>query len=253
MIGVLMPEPAKTLAVIGVCLAAAWLGGCAKPLDLASTPPQLHPFAASELSAAPIPRGVDLIALRQGERVYQRVDETGAPPVVHAVTPSTDAPPRMWIEDRLNRQQRQVDTADGRLALHTVIDDKFDAHSTFAEPLINLDPALSPGESITVATQVRVRSQADLSKEKDRGESTNTVTYDGRQRLNTPAGEFDCYRFTSEYRGKFDLASVTSRTIAWYADGVGLVAQVYSERLVMLVLPVNKRYAIVLSDYPTGG
>lgn len=47
--------------------------------------------------------------------------------------------------------------------------------------------------------------------------------YKGRERVHTPAGDFDCIKFYTEQKEKVMLISETEYTVDWYAQHIGLV------------------------------
>lgn len=223
--------------------------GC--EVDLTTTPELMHPYAATGLVAEPMPDWVRLGVTRYGETEYERIDKENAPPVVHdAGRPTLKKSLGIWVDDQLNNQSRHLFNTDKQQWINAVIDRKHNVFTEFESPLVNVDSTLAPGESVTVETRAIVRDLDDRDRIKDRGDCTSTLTYDGSQKLNTPAGTFKCYRFTSEYSAKFRLAKVTNTAVAWYADEVGLVAKVYNERITAVFVPLTKSYAIVLSKPP---
>lgn len=153
---------------------------------------------------------------------------------------------------RSTRYREGIDTAqlvrddDGRMLMKTIDKDKHDVRTVFKPPIPVLIPDASVGETLEFEGTAHVYKRDHLDKVWSEGPYHLTVIDEGRQTLNLPAGQFQCRRYRVDYRGRFSVASVTSRTIAWYASGVGLVAEHYEESGVFLFVPWKENYTVVL-------
>lgn len=49
--------------------------------------------------------------------------------------------------------------------------------------------------------------------------------YKGKERVHTPAGDFDCIKIYTESKAKFMLFSEKEYSMSWYAKGVGIVKE----------------------------
>ena len=67
-----------------------------------------------------------------------------------------------------------------------------------------------------------------------RGTGTSTIAYRGIQHITTPAGDLEAHLIRSEFTTDFGVASARRITDRWYAEGVGLVAESFEEKIVVL-------------------
>ncbi len=241
------------LRTCGLLILMAAAAGCSTAIDLTDTPEPIRPFAASSLDEpTALPPGVDLMPLRVGRWVYKHIGGDDAEPFVQRIEPAGNGSAPFRRHDEALGQVNHVSRdGRGRILLHAVEDHEHKVITRFARPLVVCDPSITPGQVITTDTEITIANLKTPGKVKDRGPCAMELRYVGRQRLRTPAGEFDCYILQRNYRMKISKASVSSETVIWCADGAGIQARLYKEsgRALMLLSWFN-RHEVVLVESP---
>lgn len=244
---------AMILRTCGLLAFFAATTGCSTTIDLSGTPEAIRPFAVSALTEpTALPEGADLMPLRTGRWEYRLLGDHEAEPFVECIEPADSqiAPYRQHSETLGQVSYLSTDER-GRVLLHGVEDHEHAVLTRFVRPLVIYDPGIGPGQTITTKTEMTLADLGTPEKIKDRGPCAMDLTYIGRQRLRTPAGERDCYVLQRNYRVKLKFASVSSETVAWCADGQGVQAQLYKESGRALVVPWFKHHGIVLVESPS--
>jgi hypothetical protein len=118
------------------------------------------------------------------------------------------------------------------------------------EPLVR--KGMKPGDQISHKTDVRAVKLNHPSHERSHGYLDITVTYMGRRKVTTPAGQFDTYLIRRDIKSDVTPVKQTDTIYAFYADGVGIVAQVsHLDVDAAFVYRQNTRTGLVLQSLPT--
>lgn len=255
------------VVVFAVCAGAACAlaGGCgtARPaalkLDVLTTRPATEPLelAAVVGTAAPVHaeakggavttteylenRGVVRVERerRAGEMIERRV----------LLAKGEEATPLVESLYRLNE--------DG-LVLVEEINYEEDVEVVFDPPLVVFPPMLAPGERVEQKLTMTVHPLGDRSRVRARGPVKASVTYEGRERISIPAGEFDAAKVTAVLEAVLNIARVKNTTEEWIAvepdsgTAVPPVEETPSmlaerrEEITRVLLPSTKRRLLVL-------
>jgi len=225
--------------------------GCTRPLANEVGPAQM---ADHVLSPATQPLMINpfsnLSPLRAGTWEYKYVDDKhNDEACTFRLEPGENG---IWERHAPQIKHVRFVSSDGKggILLHKVEDQGRNAITFFEKPLVVYTPDLKPNEPLTTTTHARVTRFKTPDKDLDSGTSSMTITLDGEQRIKTPAGEFDTMRIKMEFKSMFKMAEVSSVAWVYYADGVGIVAEDYSETGRALVFPWFKSRTILLVDYP---
>ena len=111
----------------------------------------------------------------------------------------------------------QVDLASERLVVY--------------RPALVLTPGIRPGETKSVKTHVTSYRTDSPDEREYKGLLDYQTTYVGAYRVNTPAGSFDARLLIHRYDMSIGPATVEYESLAFYADEVGKVAEVVSEKV----------------------
>ena len=119
--------------------------------------------------------------------------------------------------------------------------------NTFDPPLIVMPAPEALGSPLSVTSKVvtSLRNGPTLG----RGTAEVTLTPLGVEMLETPAGSFKCRAFELRVNAKLVLGQVQSRDTLDYADGIGLVAETYSENTNVLFIRSATVRKTVLKSY----
>lgn len=123
--------------------------------------------------------------------------------------------------------------------------------NTFDPPLVVMPAPDALGSPLSVTSKVvttlglsnRPGLQVGL------GTAELTLTPLGAETLETPAGSFKCRAFEVRVNANLVLGQVQSSDILDYADGVGLVAEVYSENTTVFFIRSSMMRKTVLQGY----
>lgn len=118
-------------------------------------------------------------------------------------------------------------------------------------PGLVLEPRMRVGESKRVQTQLSTHRGSASAKVEYRGKLDYTITYVGAYRLTTPAGVYDARLLHHEYEMSIGPATARYRSYGFYAEDVGMVAEVSEEKITALLLyRRSDRSARVLAEPP---
>ncbi|TVQ75606.1 MAG: hypothetical protein EA380_10375, partial [Phycisphaeraceae bacterium] len=116
-----------------------------------------------------------------------------------------------------------------------------DRITNFDPPMTIMPAQLSPDAPYEERFRVTITSLKAPDRIEQRGSGTSTIAYRGIQHITTPAGEFEAHLIRSEFTTDFGMASARRITDRWYAEGVGLVAESFEERIVVLGINAETR------------
>lgn len=103
-------------------------------------------------------------------------------------------------------------------------------------PGLVLEPRMRVGETKRVQTALSTYRGETSDKVEYSGRVDYATTYLGAYRVNTPAGVFDARLLVHEYDMNIGPATAHYRSYGFYADGVGMVAEVSNEKVTALLL-----------------
>lgn len=188
-----------------------------------------HPIFSEALDE---PRS--LLAPDELPYVYQVYQESGPEAIeMHRFVAISEVRGMSHLEYQLNATESQllrVSDEQGVL-IEGAIDRKEGVKTEFtpAKPL--LPKALSPGQSLTAVTQVRVLDLAHPEKVRHSGELHLTLTHLGSFHGKVPSGDYDTILMRLESRGKIGPAEIDHRQYYFFAEDTGLVAFLESRRI----------------------
>lgn len=145
-------------------------------------------------------------------------------------------------------------TEEGALVLVEEINYEEDVEVVFDPPLVVLPPSLAPGETFKQSLTMTVHPLGDRSRVKARGPVKSRVTYEGRERIVIPAGEFDAAKVTTVFEAALNIARVTNTTEEWIAAGEenpAAAAPMLAERreeVTRVLVPSTKKRLMVLLE-----
>ena len=118
-------------------------------------------------------------------------------------------------------------------------------------PGLVLEPRMQVGETKQVQTDLSTYRGAEVSKVEYDGQVDYSTTYVGAYRVTTPAGKFETRLLVHEYEMNIGPARAHYRSLGFYAEGVGMVAEVSNEKVTALLLyRRSDRSARVLVELP---
>jgi hypothetical protein len=157
-----------------------------------------------------------------------------------ADTPS--APETLAQVDSLTRAD------DGSIAMPLQTNMVESVEVNFDPPLIVLPAGLQSREPFVQSTTMTVHPLGQPTKVRAKGTVKQTITLEGRDRVRTPAGEFDAFKVLSSFEADLGPTAVNNRTEQWLADGAGLIAERRSERTTLLGLRIRANDEFWLLD-----
>jgi hypothetical protein len=117
------------------------------------------------------------------------------------------------------------------------------------EPLVR--KGMKPGDKISHKTDVRAVKLNHPSHVRSRGYLDITVTYMGRRKVTTPAGQFDTYLIRRDITSDVSPVKQKDTIYTFYADKIGMVAQVsHLDVHAVFIYHQNTRTALVLQSLP---
>ncbi len=123
------------------------------------------------------------------------------------------------------------------------------AISRFEPALVMGVPQLGRGESVEGSAEMRVLTQDEPPKDRDRGTAVRRLTYAADETIRTPQRTVRCQRVEVEFHAKLRFADATIRTVRWIEPGVGPVAEDRTERIVVMgLIPTERRRVLVRAD-----
>lgn len=213
------PAPADALAkpTPAAALLAARTALADRPTSTAvATEPGVREILTSTRSIIPT-----------GERLVHKVISRPGP----AAADGSDT----WIPDDRTLQTLHLRTdPDGSLVLLCTTESADNVTTDFEPPMLVLPATMAVGQTATQTLKMVVRPISDPSRIKTSGDATQTITYEGDERLTVPAGEFATRRVRSVLTATLGQARVVATTITWYADDIGQVAEFREEAVTVL-------------------
>jgi hypothetical protein len=204
-----------------------------------------HPIAAEILEE---PRA--LLAPDEAPHLYRVIPESGSEmEELHRFVAVSEASGTARFEYQLNAAESQLlRVSDGQgVFIEGAVDRKEGVKTEFnpAKPL--LPKLLSPGQSMSAMTKVRVLDLAHPEKVRHSGELNLTLTHLGSFHARVPAGEYETVLVRLESLGKIGPAEIAHRQYYFFAEDIGLVAFLESRRISAFAIYEKKeQQALVL-------
>jgi DUF3108-like len=206
------------------------------------------------LPDSPIPDARTLLPTKLGTWTYKVVSGKHAGSTRTNVLKAATDPDEAGLWQRHNPGNRVFSIAADEQALTVqslgVFDHNLLIEYLSGEPLVR--KGMKPGDQITHKTDVRAVKLNHPSHERSHGYLDITITYMGRRKITTPAGQFDTYLIRRDIKSDVTPVKQTDTIYAFYADNVGIVAQVsHLDVDAAFVYRQNTRTALVLQSLPT--
>jgi hypothetical protein len=234
------PAPPAAAAAAALLLAAA--AGCQGPprpagLDVLEELPPGAPLTAA-----------DLLPLR--ERTWRCALGDEAEPSVVMSMARTDVYRAQWVLEEAGRRAEYLAVGEGGDVVMTAVAEYGEGALTVFKPPLLIAPAvLEAGASRRAECQMRVVELDDVSRHREGGTATRTITYEADQRLRTPLGEFVARRIQIEFTADLSLADVRDTATLYLVSGLGVVAEISRQEIRVLgVLPNVRERVLLLSD-----
>lgn len=132
-------------------------------------------------------------------------------------------------------------SAEGGAALLESINHAEGVIVRIAPALLILPGALGVDEEFTQKARMTLPLISNPARLREQGAVTKSMRVEGWQRLEAEGGSFDCVRVRETHVSHLSLAKSERITTSWYAPGVGLIAQRYTEEVKALGLTVRSR------------
>ena len=191
-----------------------------------------------------------LSPLREGTWTYDVVDGKGkgktVTQVVKYVASDVSAPWRRAVSADNVIEHLREETS-GAIVMTAIELLDYGVVNTFEPPLVVMPAPEALGSPLSVTCNVltTLRNGPALG----RGTAEVTLTPLGAETLETPAGSFKCRAFELRVNANLILGQVQSSDTLDYADGIGLVAETYSENTTVFFIRSATVRKTVLKSY----
>ena len=206
------------------------------------------------LPDAPIPDARTLLPNKLGTWSYKVVSGKDAGStrtnVLKAARDSDE--PGLWQRHDPGKRVFSIAASEQALTVQSlgVFDHNLLIEYLSGEPLLR--KGMKPGDQVTHRTDVRAVKLNHPSHVRSHGYLDITVTYMGRRKVTTPAGQFDTYLVRRDITSDVTPVKQTDTIYAFYADDVGVVAQVsHLDVDAAFIYRQNTRTGLVLQSLPT--
>ena len=251
--------------VLRVVVAALMLGFVVKPIARADGDTPVLSFndavtllgqgvVGEALPDSPVPDARTLLPTKLGTWTYKIVSGKDAGSTRTNVLKAATDPHEPGLWQRHNPGNRVFSIAASEQALKVESLGVFD-HNLLIEYLsgeLLLRKGMKPGDKINHKTGVRAVKLNHPSHVRSTGYLDITVTYMGRRKVTTPAGQFETYLIRRDITSDVSPVKQTDTIYAFYADNVGIVAQVsHLDVHAVLIYRQDTRTGLVLQSLPT--
>ncbi len=118
-------------------------------------------------------------------------------------------------------------------------------------PGVLVPVGMKPGETKTIESQIRAFKMKDPDKIEYTGKITTRLTYVGAYQVTTPAGTWPASLIRNDFEVHIGPANVKDTIYAFYAGGVGKVAEIEAMNIsALFVYHSNEKTVKVLSELP---
>jgi hypothetical protein len=109
----------------------------------------------------------------------------------------------------------------------------------FVPPLIAYPAHLKAGEALEQKLRMIVHPLNDSTKVRNEGEATQTVRFEGRERIETPLGPQDAVKVKATLEADLGGPRVMNETQEWLVPSLGVVAVKQMERTTLFGVRVR--------------
>lgn len=166
-------------------------------------------------------------------RYVRKVDDPHAPWRVHMVGPRIE---HLTIGEH------------GSVMLVAVKDLEHNVVTRYHPPIPVIPARIEPGQTRRYTTKLTVHPLDNPDSISHRGSGVFTITYEARQKISTPAGDFRAYRFHSTWVADLGIAEIDREDWRWYVPGVGLVAAKLEEHVQAFILGWDTQRVMLLQS-----
>ena len=238
-VGILYAPPGFTLeSVLSLDEAKAMLG---------------EGVVGESLADAPLPDPRTLLPDIPGAHTYDVVaGKHAGSKIIEMIKTATDPDhPDLWQIHISDTRIMSVNVSDDALWVSSLAVHEHNLLIEYlsGEPLIV--KGMMPGDRISHRTEVRAVKLNHPSQQRSSGFLDTDVTYMGRVRVTTPAGEFDCFLIRRDIRSDVKPVKQSDTIYSFVAPGVGVVARAnHLDVAAALIYRQDKRTAVVLAKSP---
>ena len=170
-----------------------------------------------------------------GQRTFTILDGTNAGQQVLITTTAEDD--SNWTVDVTDRETFSRVLSDTGIVSPTTIDTPSGTTSSFTPPLPIIPRSLQPGEAAEAKGTIKVVNTKDPSHEVASGTWKISITHDADATLAIGTDELHCVRLHTVYSADLGLATVSRDTFDYYAPSHGLVATVFNQKIIKVIIP----------------
>jgi len=170
-----------------------------------------------------------------GQRTFTILDGTNAGQQVLVTTTAEDD--SNWTVDVTDRETFSWVLSDSGIVSPTTIDTPSGTTSSFTPPLPVIPRSLQPGKAVEADGAIKVVKTKDPSHEVASGTWTISITHDADVTLEVGTDELHCVRLHTVYSADLGLATVSRDTFDYYAPRHGLVATVFKQEIIKVIIP----------------
>ncbi len=172
-----------------------------------------------------------------GQRTFTILDGTNAGQQVLITTTAKDD--SNWTVDVTDRETFSWVLSDTGIVSPTTIDTPSGTTSSFTPPLPVIPRSLQPDKAVEVDGSIKVVKTTDPSHEVASGTWKISITHDADVTLKAGTDVLHCVRLHTVYSADLGLATVSRDTFDYYAPKHGLVATVFNQKIVKVIIPEN--------------
>ena len=170
-----------------------------------------------------------------GNQTFDIVAGTDAKQQVQITT--TAGKKSNWTVEIKDRETFAWSITDEGIVSGTTIDVPSGTTSSFTPALPVIPRSLQPGKALEGNGTIKVVKTTDPSHEVASGTWTISITHDADVTLKVGDDELHCVRLHTVYAADLGLARVSRDTYDYYAPKHGLVATVYDQEIIKVIIP----------------
>ncbi|MBM43414.1 MAG: hypothetical protein CMJ36_00155 [Phycisphaerae bacterium] len=170
-----------------------------------------------------------------GKRTFDIVAGTNAKQQVQITT--TAGKKSNWTVEIKDRETFAWSMTDEGIVSGSTMDDPSGTTSVFTPRLPVIPRSLEPGKALKSNGAIKVVKTKDPSHEVASGTWAISITHDADVTLKVGDEELHCVRLHTVYTADLGLARVSRDTYDYYAPKHGLVATVYNQEIIKVIIP----------------
>ena len=222
-------------AIIGLTLGCVGLAGCSTTSSNLAQPTLGVARAGEPARPGLILHWKDVFLPVDGQRTFTILDGTDAGQQVLMTTTSNDE--KAWtiaLEDRVTFAWELDDVG---IVSPTTIDMPSGTTSSFSPPLPVIPKTLLPGKTMDADGTIKVVKTDTPSHQVASGTWKVSITHDADVSLKIGQDVLHCTRLHTVYSADLGLATVSRDTFDYYAQKQGLVATVFNQKIIKVIIP----------------